>query len=285
MMRNEICIGVKASGASTSNLVRFTKSILWQDAPSADLTLLLRADAAFDRAAYLEDVHRSLAERPNVAVRFVEHDLESGPGHAHNILCGHAASAGDGLYIGADPDGIFHHGAISALIRTAKERPPNTLFEFMRFPEERPKIYDQDSWETAWCARSSFAIAARFFVAAGGFDETLTAFEDVDLSWRVRLSGGLCVLVPTALFYQAAPSTEVCAESQAERLVSGRYLAAKWHHQAFLKAVEAEMISGGMPFEDRHLAQGDASLQPYRSEDIERVCDFSRGFHFSPTRW
>ena len=284
-MPNEIYIGVKASGASISNLARFTKSIVWQDAPSADITLLLGADAAFDRVAYLEAVHRSLAERPNVAVRFVEHDPNPGAGHAHNILGGHAASVGDGLYIGADPDGIFHHGAIAALIRASEKRPPNTLFECMRFPEERPNLYDQDSWETAWCARSSFAIAARFFVAAGGFDENLTACEDVDLSWRVRLSGGLCVLVPTALFYQAAPSTEACAESQAERLTSGRYLASKWHHPTFLKAVEAEMLSGGVPFEDRHLAQEDAFLQQYRRDDIERVCDFSRGFHFSPTRW
>jgi N-acetylglucosaminyl-diphospho-decaprenol L-rhamnosyltransferase len=286
VMPNEIHIGVDVGRASVSTLARFTKSILWQDVSSASITLLLRTSAAFDREAYLKAVYQPRNERPQVEIRFVEHDTGSGAGHAHNILCGHAAAKGDGLYIGADPEGIFHHGVLAELIRAAERRPRDTLFEFLRFPDERPKVYDQDTWETAWCSRSSFAIAASFFVAVGGFDERLTtSYDDVDLSWRVRLSGGRCILLPNALFYQAASGTEACPATRAEQLAGGRYLALKWHNQAFLEAVEAEMTSTGRPFEDRHSAHEAVSLQPYRKEEIERVCDFDHGFHFSPTRW
>lgn len=63
------------------------------------------------------------------------------------------------------------------------------------------------------------AIGRDFFMALGGFDEALQSIcEDVDLGYRVRLAGGTCRFVPSAVVRHAGSATLGVESANAVRL-------------------------------------------------------------------
>jgi len=60
-----------------------------------------------------------------------------------------------------------------------------------------------DSDELSWCSGCAFFVSRKVFLALGGFDENLGPIygEDLDLSFRIRLSGYSIIYAPDAIVY------------------------------------------------------------------------------------
>lgn len=60
----------------------------------------------------------------------------------------------------------------------------------------------QEESEVNAVSGAGFLIRKAFFQQLGGFDEDFFMYmEDTDLSWRARLAGKVCLLVPTSIIY------------------------------------------------------------------------------------
>ena len=79
------------------------------------------------------------------------------------------------------------------------------IVEARQAPMEHPKEYDRETLETEWATGACFMIPASLYKEIGGFDEkTLFMYcDDVDISWRVRLTGKKIYYRPDCPVYHA----------------------------------------------------------------------------------
>jgi N-acetylglucosaminyl-diphospho-decaprenol L-rhamnosyltransferase len=285
-MKNKICIGIVLYKTPVNQFEKLVRSIIWQSCSDVEIVITLRAN---DNRKYIE--HIGLAEKMLAGIGHIKllgFDIGEnvGFGAAHNILCQTAKNEACDLYIGANPDGMFHHNAVEELIRKKNLSSSDSLFELIQFPQEHPKIYDCFTHETDWCSGACFAIEPNFFFSIGGFDEKIFMYcEDVDLSWRVRASGGKCLVIPTALFFHDLSSNRERYDLQIQMLCSGRYLGWKWRNQEFMRVMEREMVKLGLAIEMQLLPQSALGQVPYAPEIIDKICNFHPPFMFSRARW
>ena len=123
-----------------------------------------------------------------------------------------------------NPDAFPHADWLEALLAAAGRHPEAGMFASLQLDAKDPSLLDgagdcYHAFGLAWrggygqpsacplpeapvfsaCAAAALYDRARF-LALGGFDERFFCFfEDVDLGFRWRLSGGSCVLVPAAV--------------------------------------------------------------------------------------
>lgn len=79
------------------------------------------------------------------------------------------------------------------------------LVEARQTPIEHQKCYDTKTGITSWASTAAVLINAEYFHELGGFDEK-TFFmycDDVDFSWRLRMSGKSVVYQPRAPVFHA----------------------------------------------------------------------------------
>jgi hypothetical protein len=201
-----------------------------------------------------------------------------GFGAAHNILMTAAFEAGALYYIAVNPDGVFEPAALSALLQMQQACGGNALLEALQFPEEHPKIYADDDFETPWASGACLMIPRAVYQAIGGFDDSLFMYcEDVDLSWRARSSGFAVKTCPRALFYHPVSAQPPDHATTERYLRSGIALARKWGAQRFEAELLAEMERRGMNLAD--------IPQPPKFSGPRGCADFSHGFSFAPVRW
>ncbi len=214
----------------------------------------------------------------NASVRRLPSAGNLGFGAGHNRLMQAAFDAGAEIYIAANPDGMFHPGAVTALLREIQATEDRALVEAIQFPEEHPKIYDPETLDTPWASGACLAIPRKIFEEIGGFDESFFLYcEDVDLSWRARAAGFSVKICPSALFFHSV--TNRPGDPQVERRFreSGVILARKWADAKFERELIKELRRAG--------------IEPPRAhpravpEEWRAVADFSHLFHFAPTRW
>lgn len=122
---------------------------------------------------------------------------------------------------------------LEGLLKAAEDNPQFTFFASRQIQADTPELLDGtgDAYHVsglAWrqnynrpasaygaqsCeAFSACAAAALYlrddFIKAGGFDEDyFSYFEDVDLSFRLRLAGGRCLYVPQAVVYHVGSAS------------------------------------------------------------------------------
>ncbi|OAS26129.1 hypothetical protein A5481_07210 [Methylobacterium platani] len=221
--------------------------------------------------------------------RFIEivgDDSNCGFGAGHNAIIRECNERRIPVYVGCNPDGLFHHDAIYNFLSAVKYHPSRTLFEFHQFPEEHPKVYDCFTGETPWASGACFGSETSSFIEIGGFDDNIRMYcEDVDLSWRFRIEGGRCVILSNALFYHDVSDKRDRESVRVEMLKSGRYLAWKWKSDGFQRIMEDELVRLGVADEIRTLPPLRGKKIPHTNERINEIVEFRRLFSFSPIRW
>ena len=119
-----------------------------------------------------------------------------GFGRAHNAL---AHQTGEEFLLLLNPDAVPFFDCLQNLLEAADQHPEAALLEAVQAPLEHPKYYDPSTLETGWCSAACLLVRRAVFTEIGGFDPAFFLYgEDVDLSWRVWLSGWRCLYIPTA---------------------------------------------------------------------------------------
>ena len=90
--------------------------------------------------------------------------------------------------------------AVTELVQGLLARPEVGLVEAHQLPFENPKAYDPVTGETGWCSLACALTRAELFSELGGLDAEsfFVHGDDVDYSWRLRLSGYQCTYRPSA---------------------------------------------------------------------------------------
>ncbi|HKS89461.1 MAG TPA: methyltransferase domain-containing protein [Stellaceae bacterium] len=271
MTTHNAVIGIVTYDNSASQLKRLLSS--------AEISLR-QADLATDGRIFVTDngTPSDAITAGNVAVRRLPSLGNLGFGASHNRLMQAAFDAGADVYIAANPDGMFHPDAVSALLREIAATDGDALVEALQFPEEHPKVYDPATLDTPWASGACLGITRKIFEAIGGFDESFFLYcEDVDLSWRARAAGFSVKVCPLALFLHPVTNRPPTVESVRRFRESGIVLARKWGDPNFERFLAEELRkSGASPPHSRPLAVPEKWLP---------VADFSHLFHFAPTRW
>ncbi|SDZ05049.1 Glycosyltransferase, GT2 family [Lysobacter sp. yr284] len=211
-----------------------------------------------------------------------------GFGRAHNHLM-RACFAEDRLYVGANPDGYFTPGCLRALMDFSDYHGDHALVEAMAAPIDHPKWHDPVTLDTPWVSGACFALPRRLWNEVGGFDERIHLYcEDVDLSWRVRLIGGLLKICPSARFvHDVTPRFDAAVDEERERarrcsmLAGGYYLARKWGDREQAQRLREEYA--GLVGRERldALPEPEVEIDPAVAR---KVADFSLA-RFAPSRF
>jgi GT2 family glycosyltransferase len=201
-----------------------------------------------------------------------------GFGAGQNALMNEALENHADLYIAANPDGRFHPDAIEELIRMLAAHEDRALIEAMQFPDEHPKEFNPETFDTPWVSGACLAVPRVVYENIGGFDDAFFMYcEDVDFSWRARAAGFATKVCPRSLFYHSVTNRPYNRARHQQFLSSGLVLARKWRNSGFENIILRELKAGSFQVPE-------CSVAPV-PEEWTRVCDFGHRFSFAATRW
>jgi SAM-dependent methyltransferase len=196
----------------------------------------------------------------------------------HNRLMRTAFTEGAEIYVAANPDGMFHPDALTAMLQMSAANRGNCLVEAVQFPEEHPKPYDPQTFETPWASAACLAIPRAAAEIVGGFDEAFFMYcEDVDLSWRARAAGLAVKICPRALFLHAVTNRPQTIEKRRMFVEGGIVLARKWGAAAFERHLLEELRTYRVAPPDKRPAPVPAAWRA--------VANFAHQGSFAPARW
>ncbi len=198
-----------------------------------------------DRLASLKSRYEGMLD-----IDYVFFGENTGYGRGQNMLAKHS----DANYLFAiNPDVVFAPRCLDVLLREF-DRPDVGIVEAKQIPVEHPKSFDPETGVTSWASGACMMVRRSTFDELGGFDaETFFMYcEDVDFSWRVRLSGLSVVYQPAAVvFHDKRFSTD--AEWVPTRVgvehsaVAALLLMNKWSRDDLADAMAAEWKASDWP--------------------------------------
>lgn len=211
-----------------------------------------------------------------------------GFGRAHNLLMKECFGR-DRLYIGANPDGYFVPGCIKALVDFNEYFEGHALIEASAMPIDHPKWHDPITLDTQWVSGACFAMSRRIWDKVKGFDERIHLYcEDVDLSWRVRLSGGKLKVCPTARYmhdvtprFYRQEDDSTTMDRRRSMLKGAYYLARKWGAKDKADSYLARLSQELGPCQLAALVEPDVELDPAA---VGHIADFNHD-RFAPSRF
>ena len=126
-----------------------------------------------------------------------------GHGAGHNKIFFENIEVPDFIWI-LNPDGVLDANCLQNLTKSILSKPRAVIAEAKQLPLDHPKSYNRKTFETKWSSGACILIKAEAFSEVGGFDEKFFLHgDDVDLSYRLRRSGGRLYLIPNALFWHS----------------------------------------------------------------------------------
>lgn len=113
-----------------------------------------------------------------------------GFGKGHNFLFEEYNEEYGEFFMVLNPDMIFFYDFFEKLDESLKKIRNFGIITFDQFPVSQPEVYNKRTWEINWAAATATLIDTKTFRKVDGFDKNIFMYyEDVDLSWRVRLAG------------------------------------------------------------------------------------------------
>jgi GT2 family glycosyltransferase len=250
-----------------ARLVRSVEACISRVGAEVDLELLV-----------LDNGEASTLPESSFTIRRLPSQGNIGFARGQNVLLESAFSSGTDLFIAVNPDGLFHPDCLKALIQSSIASGHTALIEALQFPDEHPKTYDINTFDTEWAVGACLLIPKNVYDVIGGFDDEFFLYcDDVDLSWRARAAGFAVKTNPRALFFHDTTRGRPNPMVYREMLKSGYKLALKWGSPSFAKAKASEMISLGIEIPEAPDKQA--------LFDAKNLCDFSSHFYFSAVRW
>jgi GT2 family glycosyltransferase len=133
-----------------------------------------------------------------VPVRFHRSVRNHGFAGGMNLLAGQSNAP---YVLVLNSDAFPRPDCVDLLLARARQDPRIGICEARQAPEEHPKAVDDPTGETTWCSGAAALIRREAFDAVGGFDARLFFMycEDIDLSWKMWLTGWKCVYVKNAV--------------------------------------------------------------------------------------
>ncbi|MGJ7013996.1 GT2 family glycosyltransferase [Ohessyouella blattaphilus] len=139
----------------------------------------------------------------NIRIEYMFFDENTGTSRGHNKMLQKCKS--DFIFI-INPDIIVIPRIFERLFMPFKDSEKNAgIAEARQTPVEHPKLYDKVSQETSWASGACSLIPTSVFREIGGYDESTFYMycDDVDCSWRVRLTGRKVYYCPDAVVFHA----------------------------------------------------------------------------------
>ena len=213
-------------------------SLLWGDA--SETPLLSKAQ--------WEELHHEGAHLERMECRYFHEN--TGYGKGNNLLA--QGSQEDYLLI-MNPEILLPPSCISDFLEPFRDETVG-IVEARQIPVEHPKEYDPATMATEWSSGACFMIPSRLFKELQGFDDEhfFMYCEDVDLSWRVRLSGRKLYYQPLCGVFHARNLSEsgrniASLTEQKYTVLSEAVLAYKWSYPEYAGIRIGKAVERGDP--------------------------------------
>jgi hypothetical protein len=133
------------------------------------------------------------------SVSYTYFNANLGSAEGHNRLID---GAKDDLILVLNPDGLLSPNALIEMIKTLST-PGVGQVEARQIPIEHPKDFDRETGETSWASTACALVPTQLARSIGKFDsKTFFLYcDDVDFSWRIRLSGYKVIYQPLAAVF------------------------------------------------------------------------------------
>jgi GT2 family glycosyltransferase len=219
----------------------------------------------------------------------------SGLGRHQAAMSGEQTSDPDpGFLVMINPDVYMVPTALSELLGSLRD-PQVGIAEARQIPLEHPKPYDLGTGETPWASGCAMALPFGLFCSLGGFDPAFFLYgDDVDLSWRVRMSGKVVRhVVSSAVFHDKRPAASGFPDPTPEEESQGMLARLLLAHRAERPEVIDEWLAwtasngtaqhreGAATFRDRqqngHLPVAYRELLSVDAQTVATVATFVEG--------
>jgi len=160
---------------------------------------------------------RSVALKDQIPLDYVVFGKNTGHGVGQNLLAARPPTPLPGapdsqqgqkeeVIVFANPDTYLVPSCLARLLR-AFEEPKVAIAEARQIPLEHPKVFDPQTGDTPWASGCLMAIRREVFDGLRGFEPAFfLQGDDVDLSWRVRMTGyHVRYVVEAAVFHDKRP--------------------------------------------------------------------------------
>jgi hypothetical protein len=247
--------------------------------------------------ADLDDMRRTAADAglDEVGYRFFDADLGSAAGH--NVLLQDFNA--DLLWI-ISPNSTCSPYVLDEMLTRMGDSAYGFgdigMVEARQLPIEHPKVYDLESGETGWATATCVLLPRLVVKEVGEFDaDTFFLYcDDVDYSWRVRLTGRKIIYAPSARIFHNKRTTVDghYRASRAEQEYTGALatlLMAYKYHRPDLVEIYLEMLDNGTEATNKAAAEFRArrvsGRLPIPLDPDHRVSEFPRLGLFAEHRY
>lgn len=168
------------------------------------------------------------------------------------------------------------------------------MVEARQIPIEHPKSYDLFTMEQTWGAMACVVVPSEVYRELGGLDEQnfFMYCDDVDFSWRIRLSGRKILYSPnTPVFHGHRLDSQGCLlATETEKYYSAEsslMMAYKWSNNKRLKEL-IKICSNGDSYQKKALAyymkRKEEGTLPERLDSNHKIAYFKNG-NYSQNRY